>query len=72
MSAGGKIFHDFGIISSGQEVLPLAEVLALVAGERGDGELPLVGELDGDVLGAVVLHVQPQLVLVALANLHLE
>ena len=51
--------------------MPLAEVLALVAGERGDGELPLVGELDGDVLGAVVLHVQQQLVLVALANLQL-
>ena len=73
MSADGKIFYDIGSISSGQQqVLPLAEVLALVAGERGDGELPLVGELDGDVLGAVVLHVQQQLVLVALANLHLE
>ena len=70
MSAGRKIFYDIGNISGGrQQVLPLAEVLALVAGERGDGELPLVGELDGDVLGAVVLHVQQQLVLVALANL---
>ena len=72
MSAGRKIFYDIGNISSGQQVLPLAEVLALVAGERGDGELPLVGELDGDVLGAVVLHVQQQLVLVALANLQIS
>ena len=72
MSAGRKILHDFRNISSGQQVLPLAEVLALVAGERGDGELPLVGELDGDVLGAVVLHVQQQLVLVALANLQIS
>ena len=73
MSAGRKISYDIGNISSGQQVfLPLAEVLALVAGERGDGELPLVGELDGDVLGAVVLHVQQQLVLVALANLQIS
>ena len=73
MSAGRKIFYDIGNISGGrQQVLPLAEVLALVAGERGDGELPLVGELDGDVLGAVVLHVQQQLVLVALANLQIS
>ena len=70
---GRERLYDFGNSLCGrQQVLPLAEVLALVAGERGDGELPLVGELDGDVLGAVVLHVQQQLVLVALANLQIS
>ena len=64
-----KLIKKQRFFKTSEQVVPLAEVLALVAGERGDGELALVRQLDGDVLGAVVLHVQQQLVLVALSHL---
>ena len=64
-----KLYKRKGVTSRSKSFVPLAEVLALVSCERRDGEFALVREFDGDVFGAVALHVQQQLVLVALAHL---
>ena len=53
-----------------RDFVPLLKVVRGLRGGVGDhGQLPVVVELDGDVLGGVLLHVEDELVLVALPQL---